>query len=227
MIQDRPLAYLAVVTTGFHYRTRIVSDTAGEWRVAQGREVKPDLSWDTAGMPRLNPGPAERRARLKPGDVLVLARGERPYALAVPDWPWPVLASSSFYVARVRRDVLLPAYLAWYLNTPAVVSRLEAGMRGRKIRFLPRAVLAEQPVALPSPARQQEIVTAAELVEEESRLHAELSAERRGALAKLPEGGDERRSDATSRSARIRLAEAQLEVVRERLARGFVRVGLG
>lgn len=226
MLHVRPLAYLAVVTSGFHYRTRVTCDTAGEWRVAQGREVRVGLVWDEAGMPRVTPGPAERRARLQPGDVLVPARGERPYALIVPDWPWPALASSSFYRVRVRRDVVLPAYLAWYLNTPDALARLGAGMRGRKIKFLPRAALSALEVTLPPLARQAEIVAAAALTDEESRLHAELSAERREALAALVSGVESVKGSGTSRTSRIRLAEMQLEVVRERLARGFVRVGL-
>jgi hypothetical protein len=224
MSAARPLAALASVTAGFHYRTRIVAVENGEWRVAQGREVRTDLSWDTDAMPRVKPGPAERRAKLKPGDVPVLARGERPYALVVPDWPWPALASSSFYIVRVRREYLLPEYLAWYLNTPAVVAKLSAAMRGAKIRFLPRAALAELEIAAPSLARQQDIAAAAALVEEESRLHAELNTERTNALARLPgpaEGGD-----AGSRAAHIRIAEAQLDVVRERLARHFAKLGL-
>lgn len=220
----RPLSTLATVTAGFHYRTRIVPVENGEWRVAQGREVRADLSWDAEAMPRVKPGPAERRAKLRPGDVLVLARGERPYALVAPDWPWPALASSSFYVVRVRREHLLPEYLAWYLNTPAAVARLAAGMRGAKIRWLPRPALAELEVAAPTLARQQDIAVAAALVAEESRLHAELNAERTGALARLP--GPAESGETGSRAAHIRIAEAQLDVVRDRLARHFAKLGL-
>lgn len=220
----RPLSALATIGAGFHYRTRIRPSDTGEWRVAQGREVRADLTWDTAAMPRVTPGPAERRARLKPGDVLVLARGERPYAMLAPDWPWPALASSSFYILRVRREHLLPEYLAWYLNTPGVAERLTKATRGVKIRWLPRSALLELDVLAPSLARQQDVVAAAALVAAEDRLHAELSAERNGALTRLV-AADEG-ADAESRAAHIRIAEAQLEVVRTRLARHFDKLGL-
>lgn len=224
MNTPRPLSALASVTAGFHYRSRIVAVDNGEWRVAQGREVRGDLSWDAEAMPRVKPGPAERRAKLKPGDVLVLARGERPYALVAPDWPWPALASSSFYIVRVRREYLLPEYIAWRLNTPAVVAKLSSAMRGTKIRWLPRAALLELEIAAPPLARQQDIAVAAALVEEESRLHDELNAERTGALANLP--GQNESGDTGSRAAHIRLAEAQLDVVRDRLAKHFAKLGL-
>ena len=220
----RPLSSLAAISTGFHYRSRIVGNEAGEWRVAQGREVRADLTWDVAAMPRVSPGPAERRARLKPGDVLVLARGDRPYAMVAPDWPWPALASSSFYILRVRREHLLPEYLAWYLNTPGVAGKLMEATRGVKIRWLPRSALLELPVEAPSLARQQDVVAAAALVAAEDRLHAELSAERNGALARLV--SSEEGSEPASRAEHIRIAEAQLEVVRTRLARHFAKLGL-
>ena len=97
-------------------------------------------------------------------------------------------------------------------------------MRGAKIRWLPRDALLALPVSAPTLARQQEIATAAELVAEESRLHAELSAERAGALARLPLSPDS--GDTGSRAGHIRLAEAQLDVVRTRLERHFAKLGL-
>lgn len=221
----RPLSSIASVSSGFHYRTRIADRPDGEWLVAQGREVRDDLTWDLARMPRVNPGPAERRARLKPGDILVLARGERPYAITVPDWSRPALAASSFHIVRVRRELVLPEYLACFLNSPDVLAGLSAAMRGKKIRFLPRAELAATDVALPPLARQADIAAAASLVEEETRLHAELTAERLGALGKLMLAADAA-AEARSRADRIAVSEAQLDVVRDRLERGFGRVGL-
>ncbi len=215
---------MAAITCGFHYRTRVIGVAAGEWRVAQGREVRADLSWAVEAMPRVTPGPAERRARIKSGDVLVLARGERPYALVTPAWPWPALASSSFYVVRVRPEYLLPEYLAWYLNTPGIAGRLMEATRGAKIRWLPRSALLELAVDAPSLARQKDVAVAAALVGEEDRLHAELSAERTGALSRLV--AYEEGAESGSRAEHIRIAEAQLEVVRMRLARHFEKLGL-
>ena len=220
----RTLGSLATIGTGFHYRTKITDDPGGEWRVAQGREVRADLSWNSKAMPRVTPGPAERRARLKPGDVLVLVRGEKPYAMTVPDWPWPTLASSSFYILRVKREVLLPGYLTWYLNTPGVVQKLSDASRGAKIKWLPRAALLALEIPAPTLPRQQAIAEAASLVAEESRLHAELAAERETALAMLPSAAES--GETASRAAHIKLAEAQLDVVRDRLNRHFTKLGL-
>lgn len=219
-----PLSSLATVGAGFHYRTKIAATASGEWRVAQGRETRADLTWDTDAMPRVTPGPAERAAKLRPGDVLVLVRGERFYAMLVPDWPWPALASSSFYIIRVKRDRVLPEYLAWHLNTPAVVAQLAGAARGAKIKWLPRAALLALEVPVPPMPRQQAIAEAASLVAEESRLHAELAGERETALARLPLSPDS--GDSANRAAFIRLAEAQLDVVRDRLNRHFAKLGL-
>lgn len=227
---ERVLSSFAVVTAGFHYRTRVPdAGPAGEWRVAQGREADAEGSWAVDAMPRVNPGPAERRARLVPGDVLVLARGERPYACVVPDWPWPALASSSFYRVRLRPGPVLPEYLSWYLNTPGVVATLAQAMRGAgsaKIRFLPRAVVQSLVVPTPTLARQAEIAGAAALVSEEARLHAELTALRRLALAHRYGAGAPGGAMLVRRE-HIALVESQLAVVRDRLARGFAAVGLG
>lgn len=220
----KPLGSYVSITCGFHYRSKIKPSEKGEWRVVQGREVKHDLTWDIQKMPLITPSPAERQAKVKAGDILVLSRGDRPYAMTVPDWPWPALASSSFYILRTRRDQLLPEYLAWWLNTPATVEKLTATMRGAKIRWLPRGALLETPIEPPSTARQQDIATAAALIAEEERLHAELSAERSGALARLPSSPES--GDTPSRAAHIRIAEAQLDVVRTRLERHFAKLGL-
>lgn len=96
---------------------------------------------------------------LQAGDVLLVARGNRFYAVAVDDPPVPAVCAPHFYIIRTQEPRLLPAFLAWQLNQAPVQRHFERHAEGSVTKSIRRSVLENAPIAIPS-VRQQELLLA-------------------------------------------------------------------
>lgn len=112
---------------------------------------------------------------LRPGDVLVAARGTRNtaavYELALPK----AIAGAQFFILRPTGRVL-PAYLAWFLRSEPVRQHFDSRRKGSYIQLIRRSDLAEIEVPLPPLEEQRRIVEIAALIEQEHTLSARLCA---------------------------------------------------
>lgn len=91
------------------------------------------------------------------GDVLVVARGQDHRAHHIVDDLTDTLASSSFYILRLRANLALPGYLAWWLNLPRVQAEIGAGSRGTSIGYISRQTLEHLIISIPALAVQRRI----------------------------------------------------------------------
>ncbi len=116
---------------------------------------------------------------LKPGNVLLAARGSRLTA-AVFDLDEPSVAGSQFIIIRIRPQwlALRSGFLAWYLNLPVIQEQLAASMRGTYIRSLPVSVLAMLQVPVPNAAKQDAITNLNDLRMQEKSLMEQLAHQR-------------------------------------------------
>ena len=180
-----PLSELADVFTGITLRGESASkkDPNGTHRLIRISDISSDgVVGDGAPGRVLVDGKDTDRYTLRPGDVLVAARGSRLTA-AVFDRAERAVAGSQFLVIRVlpHHSGLSPGFLAWYLNLPAVQEQLAAQMRGSYIRSLPASVLSRLQVSVPDHRKQAAIVELTELQREENRLTKQI-ADRRAQL---------------------------------------------
>ena len=115
------------------------------------------------------------RYTLVDGDVLFLAKGPRRVA-AVVRRPRPhTLAVSTFFILRVRAEaVILPEYLAWFLNVAAQEQIEAMEHRTTSMAFVPKEALEKLVVDLPPTATQQRIVRLNGTMQHERRLTLEL-----------------------------------------------------
>lgn len=117
--------------------------------------------------------PGAARGELRAGDVLVAARGSRMTA-AVFDGSFSAVAGSQFGIIRPDRNKLLPQYLRWFLNLPAIQESLQSQARGSYVRSLPIGALNNLEVAVPSLDRQHVIAEIHQLRLQEKHLTARL-----------------------------------------------------
>ncbi|MBP7142138.1 MAG: restriction endonuclease subunit S [Opitutaceae bacterium] len=184
-----PLSELADVFTGITLRGESASknDPNGTHRLIRISDISSDgvVGDGAPGRVRVD-GKEVDRYTLRPGDVLVAARGSRLTA-AVFDRPEQAVAGSQFLVIRVlpQHLGLSPGFLAWYLNLPAVQEQLAAQMRGSYIRSLPASVLTRLQVPVPDHRKQAAIVELTELQREENRLTRQISDRRAQIIQQL------------------------------------------
>lgn len=124
-----------------------------------------------------------------PGDILFRSRGQHTVATAIgTDFSEPAIAVAPLFIIRVPTDVLDPAYLVWWLNSPEQQRMLARDAQGQSVRMVSKAQLLDLAIEPPPLARQRLIVDAADLADREARLSSRLSSERHAlAHARLSE----------------------------------------
>jgi hypothetical protein len=111
---------------------------------------------------------------LRPGDVLVAARGTRNTA-AVYNLNLPgAIAGAQFFVLRPKGHVL-PEFIAWYLRSDPVRLHFDNRRKGTHVQLIQRADIAEIEIPLPPMNVQRRIVALADLIEREHTLSTRLA----------------------------------------------------
>lgn len=118
--------------------------------------------------------PATERAILRPGDVLLPAKGGRYVATLVTEELTGYVASSGFFLMRLSQ-VVLPAYLVAYLNHPHTQRRLQGITNASTtVPVLNKAALLATPIDLPPIPVQQRLAHLYQLGQQEQQLTEQL-----------------------------------------------------
>jgi hypothetical protein len=95
---------------------------------------------------------------LKDGDVLFAAKGTKNFATVYEKHNLPAVASTSFFVIRLSNKMILPHYLAWYLNSLDVQQILKSKAMGTSIVSISKSTLEDLEIKIPSIEKQKIIL---------------------------------------------------------------------
>lgn len=123
-------------------------------------KLHPDLFYSNVSIKHL----------LLPGDVLFAAKGIKNFAAVYEVHNPPAVASTSFFVIRLRDETVLPEFLAWYINHPDTQAFLKANAYGTAMASIPKSFLVEMEVPIPSLQVQRKILKITELRKREKSL---------------------------------------------------------
>lgn len=84
------------------------------------------------------------------------------------------VASSVFFVIRLKVKFILPEYLQWYLNTPLIQRALFKFSEGTHIQSISRRAMKTIEIEIPSLEQQKNILEGQLLWEKEKKLMLEL-----------------------------------------------------
>ncbi|MFT8346788.1 restriction endonuclease subunit S [Gluconobacter oxydans] len=166
------LSDIATVAAGHPFRGKIEPIEGAETAVAQMRDTSPSgVDWTSCVRTEV----AGRREPdwLRSGDILFPARGNVSLAVLVNEsiGSLQAVAAPHFFLLRVSRPDVLPAYLAWWLNQEPAQRYLEQNSQSSTlVRNIARPVLEATPVMLPSIPRQEQIVGLANAMQREEEL---------------------------------------------------------
>lgn len=132
------------------------------------------------GLYRITPeAPNYSRYEVKRGDVLFLARGSRNVATPIELTLQNTIASGSFFILKLHSPIVLPAYLAWYINSaPAQQYIQNVARRGTHMPVVTKSALEKLEVDMPAIGTQQAIVSLDKLSKWEKSLLQELEYRR-------------------------------------------------
>jgi hypothetical protein len=177
----QPLIALADIRVGHSFRTGIEDDPHGDIRVLQIRDIRGEGGIAFDSLPRVTWPASGRPPLLKPGDIMLPARGEH-YDATLIRGNDRAIASGHVYIVHPKQEALSPEYLCWYLNRQAAQSYILRNRAGSSMSTLSRQVLEALPVPVPAAATQRKIVELAHLWQQEQSLTRELQSNRRQML---------------------------------------------
>lgn len=174
--QLRKLSDCAEILPGFSLKARAEHEPGGTHQVIMAKHVSNSLIYDytDAHELRMSPKGLVHKYLVKAGDVLFISRGTRNHAAVVNRVPQHTIASATFYILRVKRD-LEPAYLAWSLNQSSIQAQIAQVRTGAGTPIVQRKLLGDLEIPTPSVKNQHLIVEVGELMMQEKALCQKLN----------------------------------------------------
>ena len=95
---------------------------------------------------------------LNKGDVLFAAKGTKNFAAWYNNNEIHAVASTTFFVIRLRNKNVLPGYLMWFLNHPNTQLLLKKHAKGSSITSIPKIALSDLEILVPDIKTQKIIL---------------------------------------------------------------------
>lgn len=162
---------IAAVQPGYLFRGRVEPDPKGTHQVIQIKDIKDPDCFTATGFDKVTPERTVEKYLVKKGDVLFVAKGSRNFAVAITEPVENTIASSNYYILKLKNNNILPEYLAWYLNQPPAQNYLKNVLRrGSGTPLIDRSGFEEMAIDVPSIDIQDKILQIHMLQKEEVNL---------------------------------------------------------
>lgn len=174
----RVLREIANIQIGYQLPGRIPHDVNAAYQIMRMRDIDDSGNLNLEKLAWFTPHRDAERYAVRNTDVVFQARGNRNLAFVLRDVPAATLASNHFYIVRTKLDVVLPEYLAWFVNQPAAQGHLTGKAQGTTMMLVPKEAFESLEVDLPPLDVQRAIVELAELRQRERALVQNLECRR-------------------------------------------------
>lgn len=172
------LQEVAHIQAGYLSRGRIAAIPDGSHRLIQAKDVSQSNGVQVATAIRFHPERSPDVYEVTRGDILLVARGNIHDAHLVIAELKNTLASSIFHIIRPKKDAVLPAYLAWWLNQPDAQAEIHAAAGGTGISYLSRPAVERLQVICPPRSVQERIVKTLDLWKRQKAIQAAIDSRR-------------------------------------------------
>lgn len=167
--------------TGFQFRGRIEPHPDGNVAVLQVKDLKDGGELRREDLALIRFDKDVEAYSIQPGDVLFLSRGQNLFATALAEPPHDMIVPNYFYILRPK-PVVLPAYLAWFINSPKAQAQLRLVHTGSHMPMVSKSDFLQLEIDLPPLSVQETIVALDELSRREQRLSDELLSKKRNLI---------------------------------------------
>lgn len=150
------------------------SDTNPDLYYIQSTDFNKQRQWNTDLNFILTNGVKFKNHVLEVGDVLFAAKGRDFFAVVYDGKFQPAVASTTFLVLQVEKNVLLPAYLAWLLNHPTTQKLLWSLAKGSSIPSISKSILENIKIPIPDIQKQNLILELFKLQQKEKLIHKQI-----------------------------------------------------
>lgn len=159
------LEKFATIQIGYSFRGAVKNEGHGT-AVIQARDIT-TLYISSDNLSKVKQSFADSRL-LHNGDILLTSRGSFRASVARPTGP--TVASSSLYVLRVTDGLILPEFLALYLNSPAAQVYFKQNAKGATIQSVSISDIAAFAMPVLPLSRQRLLVELQQNIEQQGAL---------------------------------------------------------
>jgi hypothetical protein len=186
------LKKIASLQMGYTFRRRLDFMGKGTTAVVQMKDLSDENIVDCSKLMRVDMADVKTHHLIRPGDIVFRSRGLVNTAAILTEDPGPAVVAAPLIRIRVDARIVLPAYLAWYINQPAAQAFLASRAKGTAQKMISKQALDNLEVRAPSLGCQHAVVEVAHLADKEQRLLKMIAERRRNfistRLAQLTEG---------------------------------------
>lgn len=166
------LSHIASIQTGVFAKP--VAD--GEIVYLQARYFDESGQLNGLAHPDLKANDINEKHVLKPGDVLFAAKGSKNFASVIKEHNPPSVASTSFFVIRLKDHKVLPEYLAWFMNNAGTQQFLKSTALGSSMASISKGVLENLEILAPDLQTQHSILNITSLRKREKQLRQQIES---------------------------------------------------
>lgn len=160
------LVHIAKIQTGLFAKP----EAKGEVVYLQVKHFDENGQLRTELFPDLRHDKVTEKHLLKKGDILFASKGTKNFAAVYEDHNPDAVASTSFFVIRLKVNQIIPEYLAWFLNQPSTLKYLKERAIGTTTPSISKAVLDQLEIPAPNLEKQKKIIALANLLNQEKSL---------------------------------------------------------
>lgn len=170
------LKNIANISTGYSFRSKVRHDPEGDTKVIQMRDVDKYKGVMVDSLSTIaNFTPRSDRYFLNEEDVIMISKGYNLNAYLIPHRLGKAVAVNSFIILKVTSSKIIPAYLAWFLNSKRTQHFLKAVASGTSTPSLSKRTLEGVEITLPSKEKQQLFCKIDQLKRKEVYLHEQIA----------------------------------------------------
>lgn len=162
---------IAAIRTGFFGKP--VKN--GEVVYLQAKQFNENAQLDADLYPDLLLSDVPEKHILQVGEIVFAAKGLKNFAAVFNRADIKAVASTSFFVIKIKEGLLLPEYICWYINLPTTQAFLKAQAMGSSVPSIAKHVLEDLVIPAPNLQKQKNIIQINELLIREKKLLREIA----------------------------------------------------
>jgi restriction endonuclease S subunit len=167
------LGHIANITTGLYAQPT----NTGEIIYLQAKHFDESGQLSAVLQPEVKRNKQSERHMLQDKDILFAAKGLKNFATVYENDNGHCVASTTFLVIRLKNEsdcVVLPEFLAWFINHPRTQVLLKRKAKGTSLRSISKQMLEELEIPIPSFDKQRTILAIYNLHQRQEKLEAEI-----------------------------------------------------
>jgi restriction endonuclease S subunit len=151
----------------------------------QATDYNAERAWIGNLTPLLSRSQKLEKHILSVGEVLFAAKGKAFFAVVYDGAFQPAVASTTFLVLQVQSKIVIPEYVAWYINHPQTQNLLWSLAKGSGIPSISKTILEQIEIPVPEVSKQVAILELHKLQIKEKLIQQKLVALRQDYINEL------------------------------------------